>query len=154
MPFLVIFVVLPLLEVAAFAKIGAEVGVINTLLFCVLTAAVGGWIVRQQGLDTLLRAQSNLRGGRLPLNELFDGFCIVIAGALLLTPGFVTDFMGFSLLVPPFRGILKKVAQKYGHFSVSGTTSSSSTSQYDDIIEGEYESVQNNNPEIDQKKDN
>ena len=153
MPFLIIFVALPLLEVAAFAKIGAEVGVVNTLLFCVLTAAVGGWIVRQQGLETLFKAQSNLRGGKLPLNELFDGFCIVIAGALLLTPGFVTDFIGFSLLVPPFRSVLQKIAKKYGHFSVSGAASSSTASQYDDIIEGEYESVQNNNPEIDQKKD-
>ena len=155
MPFLIIFVVVPLLEVAAFAKIGAAIGVFNTLFFCVLTAAVGGWIVRRQGLATLFKARSNLRDGRLPLNELFEGLCIVIAGALLLTPGFVTDFIGFALLIPLLRRGLKAIIDKYGLFSVAPGVDGASARPFsrDDVIEGEYESVQNIKPELNRGKD-
>lgn len=140
MPFLIIFVLIPLAEVYAFISVGEEIGVLKTLLLCVLTAVIGGFLVRQQGLETLFKAQKNLQSGHLPLDALFDGFCIVIAGALLLTPGFVTDTIGFLLLIPPFRLILRQLLTKYGKFKVHTASSHSSPSQ-DGVIEGEYEHV-------------
>ncbi len=157
MPFLILFVLIPLAEVYAFINVGAEIGVLKTLLLCVLTAAIGGFIVRQQGLETLFKAQNNMRTGKLPINDLFDGFCIVVAGALLLTPGFVTDIMGFSLLFPPFRVLLRQTLVRYGKFKTQNITPNRSphsprqTSSEGDIIEGEYEHVSETKEALDKK---
>lgn len=140
MPFLILFVIIPLAEIYAFINVGGEIGVPQTLLLCVLTAALGGFIVRKQGLETLINAQKNLSSGEFPLNAIFDGLCIVVAGALLLTPGFVTDILGFSLLFPPFRKIIKLFFVKSGRFKME--TPQQRPSHSDDIIiEGEYEEV-------------
>lgn len=149
MPFLIIFVLIPLAEVYAFIQVGDEIGVLKTLLLCVLTAAIGGYLVRQQGLETLMKAQNGLRTGQLPLTALFDGFCIVVAGALLLTPGFVTDTIGFSLLVPFLRKALQAALSKYGNFKVMGEHAQGPTNQTrpkDGVIEGDYERV--NEPHV------
>ena len=148
MPFLIIFVLIPLAEVYVFINVGEEIGVLRTLLLCVLTAAVGGFLVRQQGLETLFKAQKNLQSGRLPLDALFDGFCLVIAGALLLTPGFVTDMAGFALLIPPFRLIIRGLLTKYGKFQMHGAEPSPSPSQ-DGVIEGEYSHVKEDHEALD-----
>lgn len=148
MPFLIIFILIPLAEVYAFINVGEKIGALDTLLLCVLTAAIGGFIVRHQGLETLFKAQKNLQSGHLPLEALFDGFCLVIAGALLLTPGFVTDTVGFILLIPPFRLILRHSLTKYGKFQMH-TSSTRTASSQDDIIEGEYKHVKENHEKLD-----
>ncbi len=141
MPFLIIFVCIPLIEVTAFAYVGDEIGVINTLLFCLLTAAIGGFLVRHQGISTLIKAQGHLRSGQLPLNEIFEGFCLVIAGALLLTPGFVTDGVGFSLLIPPVRDLLKYFLGKRTSFTSTHHQQSTTHPSDSNVVEGEYETV-------------
>jgi UPF0716 protein FxsA len=78
------------------------------LALVVLTAAIGSWQLRAQGLATLARGRQQLDRGQLPTRELFDGFCLVIAGALLLTPGFMTDAVGLALFVPGFRDMLRR----------------------------------------------
>jgi UPF0716 protein FxsA len=78
------------------------------LALVVLTAATGSWQLRAQGLATLARGRQQLDRGQLPTRELFDGFCLVIAGALLLTPGFMTDAVGLALFVPGFRDMLRR----------------------------------------------
>lgn len=121
MPYLfLIFVVVPLTEIGVFISVGGEIGVGWTLILCVLTAILGGSLVRYQGLHTLGSARARLDTGALPLDELFDGLCIIVAGALLLTPGFVTDTLGFALLVPQFRRLLMHIGTKYGekHFEM------------------------------------
>ena len=147
MPFLIIFVLVPIAEVYAFITVGDEIGVFKTLLLCVLTAMIGGFLVRQQGLETLFKAQRGLQAGQLPVNALFEGFCLVIAGALLLTPGFVTDTAGFLLLFPPFRVFLKDMLVKHGKFKVQ--TASYRQKNDDDIIEGDYETVAKENEKLD-----
>jgi UPF0716 protein FxsA len=139
MPFFIIFLIIPLIEIALFIAVGDEIGILSTLLLCVVTAIIGGGLVRYQGLQTLFKAQNNLRTGMLPLTEIFDGFCIVIAGALLLTPGFFTDIIGFSLLVPAFRTFARGFLSKTKHFRQNST---SKPHQSEIIIEGEYETVQ------------
>lgn len=98
-----LFVIIPLLEITAFIKIGEAIGVLPTLLGCVVTAMMGAFLVRLQGFDVLRRGQEVIARGDLPVDELAHGVMILVAGVLLMTPGYVTDSMGFLLLVPPIR---------------------------------------------------
>lgn len=152
MPFLILFILIPLAEVYAFITVGEEIGVLKTLLLCVLTAAIGGFLVRQQGIETLMKAQHSIRTGTLPLDALFDGICLVIAGALLLTPGFVTDMIGFSLLIPAARRGLRQILTKYGKFEIyTNTEFNQKRPNNDDIIEGNYEEIVKNPDKIGKK---
>ena len=98
----------PLIEIGLFIEIGGWIGLWPTLALVVLTAMIGSWQLRAQGLATLARGREQLDRGQLPARELFDGFCLVIAGALLLTPGFMTDTIGLALFVPGFRDWLRQ----------------------------------------------
>lgn len=100
---LLIFIAVPLMEIGVFIKVGGFLGAWPTIGLVVLTAVIGTWLIRLQGLATLARAQSALERDELPVAEIFDGLCLLLAGALLLTPGFVTDAVGFALLLPPVR---------------------------------------------------
>lgn len=151
MPFLIIFVIVPLMEVYAFIMVGEEIGALRTLLLCVLTAMIGGFLVRQQGLQTLFKAQKTLSEGEIPLKALFDGFCLVVAGALLLTPGFVTDITGFLLLFPPFRDFIRQILSKHGKFKVHNTVRKTFRDD-EDIIEGDYETVTKEHEKLDKPK--
>lgn len=99
----VIFLVIPLIEVTLFVAIGSQIGIAATLLLCIGSAVLGAAIVRQQGLDTLARLQDRLRRGEMPTTDLAEGAAILAAGILLITPGFFTDAIGFVLLIPPAR---------------------------------------------------
>jgi UPF0716 protein FxsA len=99
-------IVVPLAEIAVLIEVGGWLGIGATLALIVLTAVVGAWLLRRQGIAVLRRAQQQMQQGSVPLAEVFDGFCLVIAGALLLTPGFLTDTTGALLLLPPVRALL------------------------------------------------
>jgi len=120
MPLLILglFIAVPIIEIAVFIEIGGEIGLWNTIAVVILTAMVGTWLLRNQGIRTLDRARQSLEQQVFPVAELFDGMCLLVAGALLLTPGFVTDAVGFLLFVPPVRGLLRawawSVLQKRG----------------------------------------
>ena len=103
---LVCFIVVPLAEIAVLIKVGGWLGLGPTLALIVLTAVAGAWMLRRQGLEVLRRAQQQMQDGTPPVAEVFEGFCLVIAGALLLTPGFLTDAAGALLLLPPLRAWL------------------------------------------------
>ena len=100
-PFLLLIV--PVLEIAVFIFVGGQIGVINTLLGIVLTAFIGTVLLRQQGFALIGQAQAQMERGNIPGKELAHGVMLLAAGLLLLTPGFVTDSIGFLLLVPPVR---------------------------------------------------
>lgn len=103
-----LFVGVPLLEIAVFVAVGGEIGLWPTLGAVVATALAGSVLLRVQGLSTLYRARENMERGELPVKELFDGVCLVFAGALLLTPGFITDGVGLLLFLPPFRAAIRR----------------------------------------------
>lgn len=103
MPFLILFIVLPVLELAVLIKVGGQIGVLSTIALIFLTALAGITIMRLQGFVTLLRARQRLAEGSLPAAELAEGFLLAMAGLLLLIPGFITDVLGALLLVPPLR---------------------------------------------------
>ena len=103
----------PLLEIALFIEVGGWIGLWPTLALIVLTAVIGAGMLRQQGLSVLMRAQRQLAEGALPVLAVFEGLCLVLAGALLLTPGFFTDAVGGVLLVPAVRRALyRQVRQR------------------------------------------
>ena len=107
------FIGVPLVEIAVFIQVGGWIGLGWTLVLVVLTAILGTWQLRAQGLATLLRARDQVDRGALPARELFDGACLLVAGALLLTPGFVTDATGFLLFLPPVRDKLRELLARY-----------------------------------------
>lgn len=112
MPFFIIFIIIPFLEIMAFMTVGEQIGLLNTLILALLTAILGGFLVRNQGLKTILALRESMQAGRVPLDELFDGICLIIAGATLITPGFVTDTIGFLLLMPFVRSAIKNYIRK------------------------------------------
>lgn len=120
MPFFIIFVLIPLSELFVFMNVSEHIGLGTALLMALLTAILGGVIVRYQGISTLMSAQASLQRGSMPSKELFDGLCIVAAGATLITPGFITDAVGFALLIPPIRDALRTKLSKNARFTMSG----------------------------------
>lgn len=106
---LVALIVVPIVELAVILQVGQELGVLNTIALLVLMSVAGSWLIKREGLGVLRRAQRALASGRMPAVELVDGILIVVAGALLLTPGFVTDGVGFALLLPPVRAVVRRV---------------------------------------------
>ncbi|MFA7430473.1 MAG: FxsA family protein [Rhodospirillaceae bacterium] len=98
-----LFIAVPVIEIAVFIKVGGILGLWPTIALVLLTAIGGISLMRAQGLATLQRAQASIERGEAPLREVFDGACLLIAGMLLLTPGFVTDTLGLILFLPPVR---------------------------------------------------
>jgi len=125
-----LFIGIPLVEIYLFIEVGGWIGVWPTIALVVVTAFIGTSMLRQQGLATLARAQAEISKDRLPLQEIFNGFCLLVGGVLLLTPGFLTDALGFALLIPPLRavigrGLWKMLERSKGvHFSVHGARGS------------------------------
>lgn len=105
--FFVLFVALPLAEIYALIKIGSWLGVLPTIALLLIVSALGAVVVKREGLRVLRRMQEQVMAGRMPSNEILDGVCLVLAGLLLVVPGFVTDALGLVLLLPPFRALLR-----------------------------------------------
>ncbi len=95
-----LFVLVPILELALLIQMGRIVGLLPTVGLVLLTGAAGAWLARSEGVRVLFRFQTELAGGQLPGQALFDGLCVLVGGAFLLTPGILTDFVGFALLLP------------------------------------------------------
>ena len=101
-----LFVTVPLIEIYFLIQVGQEIGALSTVLLCILTAALGAILLRIQGMLTLMNAREKLRRGELPADNLLEGLILLIAGVLLLTPGLVTDLVGFLCLGPSLRSLL------------------------------------------------
>jgi len=100
---LLLFIAVPLAEIVILIKIGEIIGIAATILLVISTAVIGVSLLKRQGLAALSRARSSLDAGEFPVESVIDGVSLLIAGAFLLTPGLLTDTVGFSLLVPAFR---------------------------------------------------
>ncbi len=115
---LLIFFLVPLLEIYLLIQVGSVIGALPTVALVVLTALVGAALLRHQGLSTLRRVQETVLQGGVPALELLEGAVIVLGGALLLTPGFFTDAVGFVCLVPGLRRRLLRWALRRGLVAV------------------------------------
>ncbi len=137
---LLLFLIVPLAEIYLLIKAGGAIGALNTVALVVFTAVVGAWLLRLQGLATLRRVQLSLEQGELPETALIEGVMLLLAGALLLTPGFITDIVGFVLLVPSSRVALAQallargVLKTRAHFEQAHRESPDGR-----VIEGEVE---------------
>lgn len=103
MPLFLLFLIVPLIEIALFIQVGGLIGLWSTLLIVVLTAALGAYLVRSQGIAVLNQLRGSFEELRDPTEPLAHGAMVLFSGALLLTPGFFTDAVGFALMVPAFR---------------------------------------------------
>ena len=147
---LLVFIAAPILEIAVFIQAGKQLGLWPTLALVILTAFLGTALLHYQGLRTLGRVQESFQRGDVPVGEVFTGLCLLVAGALLLTPGFLTDAAGFALFVPNIRsflsrGVLRALSKRgtvwadaSGGFNASGPQSS----QPDEtVIDGDFTEV-------------
>ena len=124
---LILFV--PLIEIYLFIQIGGQIGAFNTILIILLTAVVGIYFVRLQGLNTLRSGVTQLYNNQIPIYEIMSGAALALAALLLIIPGFATDIIGFFLILPITRSLIfKYLGRKYKKGKVK-----------DDLIEGEYE---------------
>lgn len=148
---LLTMIVVPITEIAVFIEAGNLLGLWPTIGVVILTAIIGSALLRHQGLATLVRVRQSMDAGKLPVAELFDGLCLLVAGALLLTPGFVTDAVGLLLFMPPFRAVLRGLMARrlksQGHDfqmhaqSETGQAQSHNPGFDGTIIEGEFQEV-------------
>ncbi len=113
-----LFVIVPLIEIVLLINVGEIIGAWYTIGLVLLSAFIGVNMLRRQGLSTLMRARSRMDSGEIPAHEMLEGVILAVGGAFLVTPGFVTDFVGFCCLIPVTRHAL--VARLQKHFVVAG----------------------------------
>lgn len=104
----VAFLVVPFAELALLLQVGEQIGVVPTVVVLVVVSLLGGWLVRREGARAWRRFREALASGRVPAHEVVDGALVVFGGALLLTPGFLTDFLGLFLVFPPTRALANR----------------------------------------------
>ncbi len=102
------FLVVPVAELAVLIAVGSHIGFLNTFVLLLAMSVMGAWLARREGLGAWRRLQAALVEGRMPTAEVADGAMILLAGALLLTPGFLTDVAGVLLLLPPVRAVARR----------------------------------------------
>lgn len=140
MNFLALFLLWPFVEIVLFIQIGTQIGILPTIMLCGLSAVLGSFLVRWQGLKTMAVLRRTVDGGEMPAQQIFDGVCIFLAGILLILPGFFSDAVGFMLLLPPVRVWLRLYLSR--HFSgkavFSARTGAHPYSGKDNSIEGEF----------------
>jgi UPF0716 protein FxsA len=106
--FMILLLLVPVAEIAVFVQVGSRIGAGMTVLLVVVSAVVGGWLVRRQGLATATRVQAMVARGESPALGMLEGLALLAAGVLLIIPGFLTDIAAFALLIPPLRrGIIQ-----------------------------------------------
>lgn len=132
-----IVLIIPFAEIYLLLQVGSIIGAFPTIFIVAFTAAVGAWLLKQQGFVTFRRFQENLAQGIVPAYEMIEGPIILLGGLLLLTPGFITDILGFFCLIPPLR---KKIAQYVieNHLIQSGWPFQKQSTPDKTVLEGEF----------------
>ncbi len=111
---LVAFVLVPIAELWLIIEVGGAIGVLPTLGLLILDSLLGAWLLRSQGRQAWARFNAALEQRKVPAREVFDGAMIILGGALLLTPGFITDVFGLCLLLPPTRAVIRRGRHRAG----------------------------------------
>jgi UPF0716 protein FxsA len=137
-----LFLLVPLVEIALFIQVGGLIGLWPTLGIVILTAIAGTMLVRSQGLQVMNRLRGSFEELQDPTEPLAHGAMILFSGALLLTPGFFTDAVGFALLVPQFRAwMFQAIKKRVNIQTVSYGTRAGASPESETVIEGEYEEL-------------
>jgi len=128
-----LFIVAPLLELYVIIQVASVIGGWETIALLIVESALGAYLLKRQGYATLAKISQAVNEGRIPSNELIDGLLLLVAGALMLAPGFIGDVLGFLLIIPvtrlPFRAIVRKrfEAGKYSSFFAASSTGAGGT---------------------------
>lgn len=104
---LLAFVIVPIIEIYLIIQVGSAIGGWETIALLIIDSMIGAWLVRREGFSIVARVNQALTNGKAPTDPLIDGLLVLIAGALMLTPGFLTDGVGFLLLLPPTRALVR-----------------------------------------------
>jgi len=146
--FFLFFIVIPLLEVMLFITIGKYIGLWNTIIIIIITGIIGAILVKSQGITILNKALGEIKLNKIPIFSIFEGIAILIAGAFLLTPGFLTDTLGCILLIPKTRNLI--ISYITTHLKKRTVYKEKSTYYPDEedkknkIFEGDYEEIDDN----------
>ncbi|MDQ2084823.1 FxsA family protein [Herbivorax sp. ANBcel31] len=106
---ILLFTVIPVLELYVLIKITSMTSILSTIGIIVFSGIIGAYLAKSEGRIVIRRIKLDINSGRLPGDELINGLCVLIGGALLLTPGVITDILGFSLIIPGTRGLYRKI---------------------------------------------
>jgi UPF0716 protein FxsA len=107
-----LFLVLPIVELYVIIRVGQEIGALWTIALLLVISIVGAWLAKREGLGVWRRINQQVNAGNVPAAELVDAFLILLAGALLLTPGFITDVLAILLLIPPSRALVRRTLRR------------------------------------------
>ena len=107
-----LFLLVPLAELYVIIQVGQAFGALNTIALLIIISAVGAWLVKREGMSVWRRFQRQVESGAVPGKEIADAVMILFAGALLLSPGFLSDLLGIALLLPPVRAVVRAVVMK------------------------------------------
>lgn len=110
-----IFILIPIIEISIFISIGSKIGVLNTISIILVTALVGIFMIRKQGISLLFNAQRNMQNGIFPTQEIKGAIFLLVSGLLLITPGFFTDIIGFLIFLPQIQSFISRFAYNYFH---------------------------------------
>lgn len=146
---LFLFVCIPFIELVLLFEVGKMIGLLETLMIIIITGIIGAALARQQGISAMSDIRRKLNEGKLPTDSLLDGFFILCAALLLVTPGFLTDVVGFSFLFPPLRKVVRMAASQYiqrnfktsCYFTGSTGFQSDASKGADDVIDVEGKEV-------------
>lgn len=142
MPLLFLFIVIPMVEIALFIQVGGAIGLGWTLAIVLITAILGAWMVRSQGMQAMQNLRGSLSSLQDPTETLAHGAMILFSGALLLTPGFFTDAVGFALLVPGIRTAVYRYARTRIHVQSFDMGTGSRQTQHDEhVIDGDFHEI-------------
>src|ERR1044071_5945711 len=123
LPLVLLFIAVPIAELAVIIQVGQAIGVCWTLGLLVADSILGTWLMRHQGRAAWRRFNEAVQGARVPAREVLDGALVIFGGALLLTPGFITDILGLVLLIPPSRAIVRGIlSRRLAHRMVASAT--------------------------------
>ena len=146
--FFLFFIAIPLIEVILFITVGKYIGLWNTIFIIIMTGIVGAILVKSQGINILNKALGEIRSNKVPIFSIFEGIAILIAGAFLLTPGFLTDTLGCILLVPKARNIIINYITSYLKkrtiYKEKTMYNSNEEDKRNKIFEGNFEEVDDN----------
>lgn len=132
------FLIVPFVEIYLLLQLGGIIGVLPTIFMVVFTAVLGAWLLRRQGFATLQRFQDSLQQGQIPAMEMIEGPILLVGGALLLTPGFFTDMMGFACLIPNVRRKIAVYVIENKLIQMGAHPFQENNSHDPEVIEGEY----------------
>jgi UPF0716 protein FxsA len=137
LPLVLLFIVVPIAELAVIIQVGQEIGVLWTVAILIADSVLGSVLMRAQGRTAWRRFNAAVQAGRVPAREVLDGALVIFGGALLLTPGFITDVLGLLLLIPPTRAVVRRIlAGRLAHRMVASVTGPHARPRRADDVEG------------------